>query len=246
MESQAKQHATDQQIQGKEQKGTHGDTVSNFLASPARASWDLWPAGTEQGISYLSSHPPPSFIWIPLIPLPQRGRERALCVPGTQLFPPPHTLWNLIQKSHAIKMSLFAIIFNAIPNSKIFHSLFSFQEEWNNKVVHLKEIEWGRGRFEWTRSRKAVVVTALKAVSAVHGFLHVTRSNPARHIHRFSLTASQWHLRQARFWLKNVCKMAAYWSLWSLTLYIHLAVLQHMFLLLLGKKTWGKRIVKIE
>jgi len=86
MESQAMRHAADRQIQGKEQKGTHGDTVSNLLASPARASWDLWPAGTEQGISYLSSHPPPPFIWIPLIPLPQRGRERALCVPGTQLF----------------------------------------------------------------------------------------------------------------------------------------------------------------
>lgn len=31
MESQAKQHATDQQIQGKEQKGTHGDRVTTSL-----------------------------------------------------------------------------------------------------------------------------------------------------------------------------------------------------------------------
>lgn len=130
MESQAKQHATDQQIQGKEQKGTHGDRVSNFLASPAQASWDLWPAGTEQGISYLSSHPPPSFIWIPLIPLPQRGRERALCVPGTQLFFYPHfeTLFRNPMQLKCLYFPFFLI--NAIQNSKIFfHSLVSRRKE---------------------------------------------------------------------------------------------------------------------
>lgn len=45
-------------------------------------------------------------------------------------------------------------------------------------------------------------MTALKAVAVVHDFLRVMRSNQAHHIHRFSLTASQCHLRQARFDLK--------------------------------------------
>lgn len=89
MESQAKQHATDQQIQGKEQKGTHGDGVSNFLTSPARASWDLWPAGTEQGISYLSSHPPLllyEFQWF----LCHKGEEKGFSVYQAHSYFSPH------------------------------------------------------------------------------------------------------------------------------------------------------------
>lgn len=91
--------------------------------------------------------PPPPFLWIPVIPLPQRGRERVLCVPGTQLFFPP--LWNLIQKSHAIKMSLFAILFfffflNAIPNSKIFiHSLVSRRKETTKQCTRGRSNEAG-------------------------------------------------------------------------------------------------------
>lgn len=114
MESQAKQHATDQQIQGKEQKGTHGDRVSNFLASPARASWDLWPAGTEQGISYLSSHPP--FFYMNSIDssTTKGKRKGSLCTRHTAIFLPP--LWNLIQKSHAIKMSLFPFFLKLMPS----------------------------------------------------------------------------------------------------------------------------------
>lgn len=50
-------------------------------------------------------------------------------------------------------------------------------------------------------------MTALKAVASVRGFLSVMGSNPAHHIHRFSLTASPCHLRQARFGLKNNVKL---------------------------------------
>ena len=59
-----------------------------------------------------------------------KGEEKGLSVyqAHSYFFPP---LWNLIQKFHAIKMSLFAItFFNAIPNSKIFiYSLVSRRKE---------------------------------------------------------------------------------------------------------------------
>lgn len=58
-----------------------------------------------------------------------KGEEKGLSVyqAHSYFFPP---LWN--QKSHAIKVSLFALVFffNAIPNSKIFiHSLGSRRKE---------------------------------------------------------------------------------------------------------------------
>lgn len=59
-----------------------------------------------------------------------KGEEKGLSVyQAHSYFLPP--LWNLIQKSHAIKMSLFSFfLINAIQNSKVFfHSLVSRRKE---------------------------------------------------------------------------------------------------------------------
>lgn len=125
-----------------------------------------------------------------------KGEEKGLSVYQAHtyfFFSPTLKLFFFLSRNPTQLKCLYLplFFFYTIPNRKIFiHSLVSGRKETAKQHSALCW-RWrdGRGLLWMNQEQKSCVETTLSTSSATCGFPRVTGSNPACHIHSFSLTA---------------------------------------------------------
>lgn len=175
-----------------------------------------------------------------------KGEEKGLSVYQAHtyfFFSPTLKLFFFLSRNPMqLKCLYLPLFFLYHPKQEDFHSLFSFREERNSKAAQCTLLEMER----W----KGVALNEPGAEELCgdhfkHKFSYVWLSSCDRIKPSLPVTstvsASQPSLRHARLQPKGVCKTAAWWSSWGLTLHRCLVILHCTVLLQPGEKRQGKR-----
>lgn len=152
----------------------------------------------------LSLFPPPSFFYMNSIDssTTKEKRKGSLCTRHTAIFLPP--LWNRIQKSHAIKMSLFHFFFKLMP-SKIARFSFTlyFPEGKKQQSAVLKGEQMRKGLLWVDQKQKSCCCDCFKSscscswLSLCDG-IKSCPSYPQVQPHSFTMSP-----KTSKIWLKN-------------------------------------------